>query len=337
MPMLNLADMFTAEELTAAVDKLPLVPRRLAPLFGARGVRTTSVGLDMINGAIVMVENQDRSAPPQRLAGRGKKRSKISLACAHLPQSDIIHPDEVQDLRAFGSDQPETVESVVNDRMTRLKNNVDATLEYHRMGAVKGVILDADGTTVLHDLYDVFEVDKKEISFVVPANAPERNNPILNLILQGKRHAEDKMGATPIARFEAMVGSDFYDYLTGHKLVRGAYEMWQANQQNWGQNDYRSRGFTYGGVTWFEYSVKLGGNPMVAADEAHMYPVASGMFQTYHAPANWGSTTNTIGREFYAQIEQIPMDRGWEIEVQSNPLCVCTYPEALVTYKLDLS
>ena len=39
---------------------------------------------------------------------------------------------------------------------------------------------------------------------------------------------------------------------------------------------------------------------------------------------------NTIGLEYYARMDEKPKGRGFDLEVQSNPLTLCTYPEALV-------
>ena len=39
---------------------------------------------------------------------------------------------------------------------------------------------------------------------------------------------------------------------------------------------------------------------------------------------------NTIGLEYYARMDKKEKSRGIDIEVQTNPLTLCTYPEALV-------
>lgn len=332
MPNLNFPDLYTPAELTAAVNKLPLMPLRLSGLFKETGVRTTKVSLDIRQGRIILVPNQDRRDKPEHLAGRGTRRSTKILECAHLPLADTILPDDIQDVRGFGAAEPIGPETVINDRLQTLKNSVEMTVEFHRTGAVKGVVYDADGVTVLHDLYDVFGISKKRIDILFPDEVPVTENPVLKAILDGKRHAEQKCGGLPIARFEALVGSDFYDLLTGHELVREAFEQWQANQQNWGDNDYRRRGFVYGNVTWLEASEVVCGRAIVEKNKAHMYPIAPGIFETFYAPANWNQTVNTIGLPFYAQMEAQDMNRGYELEVQSNPLCVCTFPETLVEF-----
>ena len=45
--MLTTPDLYTPVELTEAVNKLPLMPQRLRPLFTQRSVKTTNVALDI--------------------------------------------------------------------------------------------------------------------------------------------------------------------------------------------------------------------------------------------------------------------------------------------------
>lgn len=330
MPMLTTPDLYTPVELTEAVNKLPLMPMRLRPLFTQRRVRTTSIALDIRHGRLVLVNNQDRREPPQEMQGRGSTRNTRILQTAHLPLADTVLPDDIQDVRAFGTTEPMTMESLINEKMQDLKNSVTMTAEFHRLGAVKGIIYDADGKTILHNLFDVFGVTQKKLELIFPSNQT-KFNPIQKVILDAKRHAEDKLGGTPATRFEAIVGSEFYDMLTTHELVRKAYDLWNANQVNFGDNDYRKRGFTYAGVTFIEASEIVAGRQMVKPREAHFYPVGINVFEQYSAPANWSETVNTYGLEFYARMDPKLRGRGYDLEVQSNPLAICTYPESLVT------
>lgn len=327
--ILNMPDLYTPVELTEAINKLPLMPMRLRPLFTQKSVRTTKIALDIQHGRLVLVSNQDRREPPQEMAGRGSSRTTRVLETSHLPLADTLLPEDIQDVRGFGTTEPVTVATVINDKLLDLKNSITMTSEFHRLGAVQGIIYDADGETVLHDLFDVFDVNQKKIDLVFPSN-DTKFNPILTSILAAKRHAEEKLGGNPATRFEAIVGSEFYDMLTTHKLVREAYNLWAANQSGFGNEDFRKRGFTYGNVTWIEASEVVAGRKMVQDREAHFYPVGLNIFTQYNAPANWTETANTYGNEFYARMDEKPRGRGYDLEVQSNPLTVCAYPEALV-------
>lgn len=331
MPPMNFPTVFDCTEMTDAVNKLPAMPLRFSRLFEVKGVKTTTVSLDIRKGRIVLIGDSERNTAPESLAGRGAKREWKHLSCAHLAMSDALAPEDLQDVRGFGSTEPVSVAEVYNDKMQQLKDNLAATMEFHRLGAVKGVVLDADDNqTVLHDIFKTFGVTKKTLDISFPKTTADDANPILTSILKAKRHVEAAMGGTPFSHIECIIGSDAYDMLTSHKLVREYFERWLSNQQSFGDNDYRKRGFTYGGLTFVERSDVVGGQTMVEARKGHVYPVGPGIFKQYHAPADWMETVNTIGLEYYARMDEKPKGRGFDLEVQSNPLTLCTFPEALV-------
>ena len=325
MPIQNYPTVFDCTEMTAAVNKLPARPFFFKPLFEVKGVKTTTVSLDIRKGRIVLIRDSERNTAPESLAGRGAKREWKHLSCAHLAQMDTLAPEDLQDVRACGAPHPLSVCALNNPHMQHLYGNIAAP-----MGAIKGVVLDADGTTVLHDIFNTFGATKKTLDISFPKTAADDANPILTSILKAKRHVEAAMGGTPFDHIECIIGSDAYDMLTSHKLVREYFERWLSNRENFGNNDYRKRGFPYGGLTFVERSDVVGGQTMVAAKKGHVYPVGPGIFKQYHAPADWMETVNTIGLEYYARMDEKPKGRGFDLEVQSNPLTLCTYPEALV-------
>ena len=197
MPIQNYPTVFDCTEMTAAVNKLPALPVYFRRLFEVKGVKTTTVSLDIRKGRIVLIGDSERNTAPESLAGRGAKREWMHLSCAHLAMSDTLAPEDLQDVRAFGSTEPISVAEVYNDKMQQLKDNMTATMEFHRLGAIKGVVLDANGTTVLHDIFNTFGVTKKKMDISFPKTAADDANPILTSILNAKRHVEAAMGGTP--------------------------------------------------------------------------------------------------------------------------------------------
>lgn len=321
-------NMRTASELTRAVNLLPVKPTYFGDLglFEEKGVRTTTVILDVRHGRFVLVPNRDRRDEATPMAGRGGKWKTESFQTTHLPLSDVLLPDDVQDLRSFGTEQLSTVDQVLNDRMQDLKDSIMATLEYHRTGAVKGVVYDADGGVLL-DLFDAAGVTPCKKTITMPSGETVKENVIKKTIYDVKRNAQKYLSGFVVERYEAMCSPSFFDALTGHALVRKAYEDWQAAQDRFGGDD--RKGFTYGGVTFRDCSDEIDGKPLVADGKANFYPVAKGLFTTYYAPANWNETVNTVGLPFYAKTEPRNMGKGFDLEVQSNPVCICHVPAAL--------
>ena len=95
-------------------------------------------------------------------------------------------------LRAFGSESElETVQNVVAKRQLKHKRQLDATIEFHRVGAIKGVVLDADGKRVLLNLYQRFGIAQKEIEIDLSANGPALRGQVLAVV----EAVEEALGA----------------------------------------------------------------------------------------------------------------------------------------------
>jgi hypothetical protein len=160
MPALDIfgSSAFTMVALTDAINKMPYVPGRIGQLglFREQGVSTTSVMIEEREGSLNLVETTARGAPAiQNTTNKRKARSRG----APLALEDTILADEVQNVRAFGSESMlEGVQAVVNQRMSEMATKMDATLEHLRIGAIKGQILDADGSAVIYDLFTEFGV-----------------------------------------------------------------------------------------------------------------------------------------------------------------------------------
>ena len=329
--MLTWPDPFSVVEMTDAVNKLPLAPLRFSGMFETAGLSTTHMAFDCKRGRIILIPDSPREADPEYVTGQTEKREVKLLSCTHLSQADTLSPEDLQDVREFGSaSEPVTMVRMINDKLSALKRNLDMTLEFHRLGAMKGIVLDADGKTVLHDIFDTFGVKQKKYELRFPATVAQNENPVLTGIMAAKRTIEAAMGGNPCTGISAVIGSNAYDKLTSHALVREAYNLWAANQSNFGDNDYRRRGFPYGGILWIEASDVVGGRKLVDDNKGHLFPTGPGIWKMFHAPASWWETVNTRGLSFYARMDDRGKGRGYEIQIQSNPLTLCMFPEALV-------
>ena len=102
----------------------------------------------------------------------GSKRTMIPFNTVHLPQRFSIKADEIQGIRAFGTrSELQSVQDAVNKRLAKCRRQLDATHEFQRMGALNGQILDADGKTVLLDIYKTFGVTRKKVKMGL--NSPD--------------------------------------------------------------------------------------------------------------------------------------------------------------------
>jgi hypothetical protein len=315
--------------LTAAINRIPNNYGRLEQLnlMPAEGVRTRTILIEEMSGVLNLLPTMPVGAPSS-LGTQGKRKVR-SFVIPHIPHDDVVLPEEVQGLRAFGSENDlEALSNLIARKLQNMRNKHAITLEHLRMGALKGVILDADGST-LYNLYTEFDITPKTVTFALTTNTTE----VLLKILEVKRHIEDNLRGEFMTGIYCLCSQGFFDALTTHAKVKEAFQYFQRSQQL--GNDYRA-GFTFGGITFEEYrgqATDVAGNvrKFIADDEAHFFPLGTAStFRTYLAPADFNETANTLGMPLYAKQAPRKFERGTDVHTQSNPLPICLRPEVLV-------
>lgn len=325
------SDAFGVVSLTDAINKMPYKPSRIGEmgLFETRGVTTTSVMIEEKDGVLSLLPTAARGTPPA-VAAKGKRKARM-FTVPHIPLDASVMADEVQGVRAFGSDtEVQGVAAVVNEKIASMRQSHEVTLEYHRLGALKGVVLDADGETVVHNLFTEFGV--KPVAPVTGAmlefDFTGATPSVKETCMEIKRKIEERLGALPYNHIHCFCDSTFFDKLTNEDGVKAAYNLWQAGAAL--REDMRA-GFPYAGIIFEEYRGGVGSIEFIKAGIPIFFPVGvPGLFKTYYAPADYIETVNTMGLPYYAKQERMTFDKGIMINTQSNPLCICTQPGVLL-------
>lgn len=342
MPGMNVfeQDAFSVISLTDAINNLPFVPGRAGQVvdWNERGITTTSVMIEERDGVLQLLNPTPRGGPGETKA-KDKRRAR-SLLVPHYQHDDSINADEVQGVRAFGSEtEVQSVMGLVNQRLQDAVSLVlDPTLEYQRLGAIKGLILNADGTT-LYDLFTEFGVSQEpEIDFDLD-NANPASGALRKKCASAVRTIADNLGGVGFVGVHAFCGDAFFDDLLAHKEVIESYKgtpMASVLREGYvypnGNKVYGA--FEFGGIVWENYRGKNGANAMVDADKCHIFPVGvPGLFRTVYAPADYIETVNTVGLPRYSKLWAAPNGKAVYIESQSNPLSYCTRPKVLLKGK----
>lgn len=328
MPTLDIFnnDAFSLQSLTNAMVTLPFTPTKIGDsgLFSESGIATTGFSIEKIGDTLSLVPAGTRGS-----SGRVRpnvKRNMLNFSTVHLPQRDAVTADEVQGVRAFGSETDvQLVTTVVNNKLQRMKRDLDVTLEWHRIGAIRGVVLDADGTTELLNLYQAFGVTQQVLSFDLTTDATK----VILKVMAAKRLIEEELGGLMYSGLTVYCSAGFFDALVSHPAVEKTY----LNYAQGGvvlRSDQR-KGFVYGDVTWVEYRGRVSGQDFLPADTAYM--VAEGvpdLFMTKFAPADYVETVNTNGLPYYAKQWIEGPGKAVELEAQSNPISLCTRPRAII-------
>ncbi len=325
---------FSVISLTDAINKVPFVPGRIGQLgiFAESGVSTTSIMIEEREGSLNLIETTSRGAPA--VQNSHNKRKARSFIVPHIALEDTILADEIQNVRAFGSEsQLESLEQVLQFRLAEMARKHDATLEHLRVGAIKGQILDADGSTVLYDLFSEFGVTPySEVDFDLDNPTPV-DGAIKKKCHEIRRKIEDELGAQPYDHIHAFCGAAFFDDLVAHPEVKAAYERYLDGLF---LRQGQARGsFEYAGIVFEEYRGKVGTVDYTDANKANFFPVGvPGLFRQYNAPADFVETANTIGLPRYAkQAVDQEFGRWVKVHTQSNPLPICTRPRTLIKAK----
>jgi len=323
-------DKFSLQALTAAINEAPPLPARLASLglFAEEGLTTTNLTVEKDLDTLTLIPNQSRTSTTPHATG-GSTRSLVSFPTTHLPTQDTITPDEVQNLRAFGAaSELETMASFVGKRLTKMRRRLDATIEYQRVGAIKGTIVDADGATVISNLFTQFALTQQDHEFKLSVAATDVRAETLAAVDK----MEAALGNEPHSGCRVLCGKQFFRALIAHAKVQKAYELWETG--SFLRTDPRN-GFDFAGATWEEWRGGIGGTPFIADGEAYLFPEGvEDMFITRFAPANYNETANTIGLPSYAKQEPKPLGKGILLEAQSNPISICTRPRAVIKLTL---
>lgn len=343
MPTLDIFnnDAFSVTSLTDAINNIPFVPGRagLVVPWNESGIATTTVMIEEKDGVLQLLNPTPRGGPGETSAKQ--KRRARSLVVPHYQHDDAINADEVQGVRAFGSETDvQTVQGLVNERLGEAVTlKLDPTLEYQRLGALKGVIVNADGST-MYDLFSEFGVSQEtEVDFDLD-NATPAAGALRTKCATVVRKIADNLGGIPMTGVTALCGDTFFDNLLAHPEVIDSYKgtpMASVLRDGYldpssGKRIYGA--FEFGGIVWENYRGSYAGSALVNADKCHLFPQGvPGLFRTVYAPADYVETVNTRGLPRYAKQWLSQNGKRIEMESQSNPLSYCVRPKTLMKGK----
>lgn len=322
-------DAFSVSSLTAAINEQEYLPGRISSLglFREEGISTLTVQIEKDGDTLALVPSGERGT--SGLVVGGTKRTLIPFNTVHLPERFTIKADEIQGIRAFGTrSELQAVQDVVNKRLAKARRQLDATHEFQRMGALNGQVLDADGKTVLLDIYKSFGVNRQKLPMGL-------NSPDTELRVkcgEALDMQEEALGSVTSSGSRAMCGKNFWNKLIVHKSVKETYlNTMQAASL---RGDAREA-FEFGGIVWERYRGKVAGVAFVRDDKALLIPEGvPDLYISSFAPADYMETVNTQGIPYYSKIEPLPFNKGVAGEAQSNPLHLCTRPRAQILLEM---
>ncbi|WP_223478743.1 major capsid protein [Oricola indica] len=338
---------YTNVDLTQEVNRLPNEFGLLNALNVAPSEPKNSqyVRIALKDGVIYVLSAEPRGAPGQ--IGEDGTETGVILQIPHFPHLEAIRAGDVDGLLEVVNGQitAKSLDMELARKLIIIRKHHSITLEYIRLGMLRGVIKDGKGRT-LYDLFDVFDITKKTVDFVLGTAGTDVRAKCEEVV----DHTMSNLKGETTSGVESVVSPTFFNKFITHEKVekfwlqaQNSSEHRELNRQmrggNWG------RVFEFGDILFREYK---GGLPVkaangaisteanVAANKGHAYPAGTqSMFATYEGPvyhierANEAPDSNG-GDYIYVSPKVLDHGEGIELKSQTNRLAVCKQPETLV-------
>lgn len=330
-------DAFSLASMSSAIERVPTNPGRLGQLnlFTPNPIRTAVFGVEERKGVLRLIQTTKRGQPVAE--STVEKRKMRYFETVRLAEKDTILASELQFVRAFDTiDQVKELQTEMARRMagpTGLVADLDYTREYHRLGAIQGKVMDADGTSVIYDFYSEFGIaEAPEIAFDLSNAAPAAG--ALRKLVQQKviRPMRQIAQGARYSGINALCSPEFFDALISHTEVRETY----LNQQEASdlREGYDLKAFNFAGVIWEEYvGDDTNTEVALAAEKVRFVPggAGNGIFEVAYSPGERFADIGQLGKESYAHV--IPdkdRDSFVDLEIFTYPLYMCKRPDMLL-------
>jgi Phage major capsid protein E len=327
------AGAFSLSSLTDQIMKLKFKASRLTELglFQESSVSTTSIDVEEKGQTLALVAPSPRGGPGVSI----DKNLRVlrQLKVPHFQLDGGVTAEEVQGIRAFGQvGVLDTVMNKVNEHMGDMSRSLELTVEAARVGAIKGVVTYADGSSL--NLFTEFGVSQPSVVNFDLDNATAAPGALRKTCQDLIRSIAYALDGVPFTGIRAFCGDQFYDDLISNAEVRQTF-------LNFGdaallRDPYVSpTGSIFGqfslfGITWENYRGYFNGTPFIESNKAYFVPEGvPGFLRTYYAPADYNETVNTAGLARYAMMLPTENRKGYSLSVQTNVLNICTRPNAL--------
>lgn len=323
-------DAFSLRQLVGALDKRPYKPQFLGDLgiFSPKYLMGTDVAMiEKREGTLSLIQTSNRGA-----AGRERENEKRDIrpvATRRIKESDTITASELLKWRRFGTENELVgVASEVGDRMEKVRDDIEYTWEHHRLGAVQGIVSDADGST-LDNWFTFWDITQPaEVNFALTTDTT-----LVRAKCQEVRRAMQRAakGAwTPSTTVHALCADDFFDALIDHPNVRATYTAWAAAAEL--RQDLEFRNFPYGGIMFHNYrGDDTNAEVFIEDAKVKFFPVgARDVFNVIWAPGESFSDLEGEALPLYPKIVPDRDREQWvDVEMYSYPLYICMRPEML--------
>jgi len=338
-------DAFSVQTLQRVVDNAPFIPTELGELgaFDSKPILTKEVLLYEEDGNIRIIPVSERGGPDaQQIRDQGRLRA---LSTSRLSKKDSLRAGELFAVASTAYSQDirlRNATDLVNQRTAKLKSEMEATKELHRLGALQGKLVTTriDGSSYTINFFTEYGITEPtpvvinfdttdEADLMMDFQATFLRPMLLSL----------KNRATPNTRLAALVGDGWWDKMMRHPAIREIYKIQQTGIMMAMQANplYKPNAWSriyFAGVEWINYRGSTDDAIAVPDNDAIFFPLgATDVFNVYWAPGETLFDVNVLGRPEYLYVQpdvRTAMPEYVDIVLRSYPLYACIYPQCLM-------
>ncbi|WP_375610729.1 MULTISPECIES: major capsid protein [unclassified Bartonella] len=339
-------DAFSASSMMKAIRDYAFQPGLIGSLNLFEKIETNTAIVSIERRDISLIQTSERG---MSCANDDKTDCLRFFKTTRIAKSDAIKIEEIYGWNELKlEDQLEMAMQYIVRKQKKLISEIELIWENMQLGAVQGVVLDADGSVIV-DWYKEWKITPPEpIDFKLNVETTNVADHVDQVIM---KMIETSKGAfTDRSRIIGLCGHEFFSKLKNHKTIRETYLNTAFSQTLNSAGDVATpsaigsgsfSSFDFAGVTFINYrsvhnynvSANVGTKRAIGIkpDECQFFPAnAPGVFQKAFAPAEIENFSHTIGKPLYTVL--IP-DSGYntwaKLVVCSYPLYICTRPEML--------
>lgn len=326
-------DAFKLDSMLAALENVETVPNGLGAMniFTPNPVRTESVSIESRDNGLSLIQTSQRGAPIEQRGG--DSRSLRQFNTSRIIKGDRVLASELAFIREFGEEQMliEATREVARrmDGPSGILQEIQMTKEHMRLGAIQGIVLDADGSEIINWFDEFGLTPNTPINFgLATANLGDIRT-LCSQILRSTIRAS-KGTWTNSSRLVALCGDGFFDELVKTEEVRQKYLNNTNSQYVEGGGAFES--IVYGNIEFINYQGTDDNSTIaIPSNGVKFFPTNTpGAFLDVLSPGESFESLGTLGQEYYPMIvRDLQRNQFIDIEVGAYTLQVCTKPNML--------
>lgn len=272
-----------------------------------------NIGNDNVMGIVPMTP---RDGVPPVIGGDEREAVEIKIP-SFAGRATIYNAEALGVIAGLEGDQvDENLQNLIDGRNEKILETLENTQEHARAGVFRNKAVDAKGATIL-DYKKSFGLEQGEFGFDLSGGkkfAPQ--------LEKAKNEIRKILGDGVVTSFKLLVGQDTYFNLSENDEYR---------QADTAQNAIRlSQGDMTEGVRINKNVdiVPIWG-PYWGATECKLVPMIQGGFRRLYGPSTATSFWGTV-LPAYTTMEELPHEKGVEMETWSHVLHYFTRPDAIM-------